>query len=614
MQNFTDIKNDPTNNNELNNFDISKKYSTLTDREKLLIYCKINGFNHIPVDIETFIKDDYYLGLVTSGGQGIYKYWHGMLQELFPNPVINRYPYISFGGAIGIGKSTVSKICALYTHHRVDCLADAWKTFNLIPGKPITFMAAHVSASVVEREFLDWFDETMKNSPYFQNLYNNPNIAYIASGIRDQISLGSDLLWSVLSEVNFYPKPEQAISKIDTAVIRFKSRFQEHRDFVGMVIVDSSARGDAGPQEQFELGRPKDELYVSKAPHWEVKPNVYRESKGKIFKVYKGDSKTYPYILDEDQKLPEDQDPGRIIKIPIQLLPEFKSDIIKSLQDLAGVSTSTGNSFFDGNISHLIKCCSIRNLIPDTIHVDFYDKKQNLYEQLYPMLQRIPKDKYLFAHLDLGLVTDHTGFSIVYFSHWVSEDGVTKEPVFVCPVTVSIDRIKGQQTSIWHIYQMLSFISKEFNILVSADTAFSAQILQDLERDGVPVRNISLDRTDTAAIYFKNIVNRERITIPENKRLMREVSDLRVTNKGKIDHPKLASVIFDNLDGTKIGSKDIFDSLAGALWSCHLSISEGSENGVNSSYTNQSKIIDKLSKTVQEETQETFQNMIEGIF
>lgn len=605
---------DSTNKIDFNQIDLSTEYSKLTEEEKILVFCKLKGMNHVPPGIEQFLCDDYYLGLITNGGSGIYQYWHDKLKEIYPSPVINKYPYISLGGAIGIGKSTLSKVCALYTHCKLDCMINPWKTFGLTEGKPITFMFAHVAAAVVEREFLDWFDNTMKKSPYFQNLYNKHNIAYIASGLRDQVSLGSDLLFSVISEANFYPKPEQAIGKINTAVIRFKSRFQKSRFLIGNIIVDTSAKGDNGPSEIFEYERPKNELMICKASHWEVKTKDYIESNNQTFRVYKGDSKTFPYVLDEDQKLPLDQDPGRVLEVPIQLYTDFKSDIIKSLQDLAGVTTSSGNAFFDGNISHLIKCCSVRNLIPDTIHVDFYDKNQNLYEQIYPMLQRIPKGTFLFCHLDLGLVTDHTGFSIVYFSHWESPDGVTKEPVYNCPLTVSIDRLKGQQTSLWHIYQMLSLLSKDFNILVSADTAYSQQILQDLERDGVPVRNISLDRTDTAAIYFKNVVNRERIFIPENKRLLREVSDLVVTPKGKIDHPKTASPIFDNTDGTRIGSKDVFDSLAGALWSCHISISEGEENGVNASYVKQLDILGKMTRSAQEEAQETFQGFVEGIF
>lgn len=593
---------------------IEEKYNNLSQEEKILIYCKLNGINHVPPTIDQFICDDYYLGTINNGGQSIYPYWREKLREMFPTPVTNKYPYWSLGGGVGIGKSTLSKIGALYTHAKLDCMINPWKTFDLQSGKPITFMFAHVSKEVVEREFLEFFEDVMKKSPYFKNLYNNHNIKYIGSGLRDQSSLGSDLLYAVISEANFYPSPEQALAKINTAVIRFLSRFQAKRKLIGNIIVDTSAKGENAVADQFERDRPQDELMICKAPVWEVKTKDYLESEGKTFRLYKGDSKTFPYVLEEGYDLPPDQDPQRVVEVPIQLITAFKSDIIKSMQDLAGISINTSNSFFGGDISHLIKCTKkIRNLIPDTIHVDFYDKKQNLYEQIKPMLEDVPKNKFLFCHLDLGLVTDHTGFSIVYFSHWSSEDGKTKEPNFICPLTVSIDRIKGQQTSIWHIYQMLSLLSKEYQILVSADTAYSQQILQDLERDGVEVRSISIDRTDQPAIFFKNTVNREKIMIPDNQRLLRECADLQVTNKGKIDHPKVASIGFDNPDGTKIGSKDVFDSLAGALWSCQLSLSENLEQGSANSYK-QLQVLNQMPKDPKEIVAEEVMDMMKSIF
>ena len=103
-------------------------------------------------------------------------------------------------------------------------------------GKPLTMMFSHLSISVVEREFLEWFKENKSKSPYFRNMYHNHSLAYVASGLRDQNSLGSDLVFAVLSEVNFVPKPEVAINKINTAVIRYKARFQKSRNFIGNIF------------------------------------------------------------------------------------------------------------------------------------------------------------------------------------------------------------------------------------------------------------------------------------------------------------------------------------------------------------------------------------------
>lgn len=618
---FMNIGIDPTQPLDLKTISMEQQYSNLTDEEKLMMYHRlVLKADHRICDIETFIKDDYFLGLITQGGNGIYDYWKDTMKQMYPSPVINKFPYISLGGAIGIGKSTFSRICALYTEHKVDCLINPWSTFGLMPGKPFVFMFSHMSISVVEREFLEWFKENKAKSPYFNKMYHDHNIAYIASGLRDQNSLGSDLLYGVLSEVNFVPKPEQAINKINTAVIRYKARFQKNRHFIGNIIVDSSASpiSEHNPQSVFEEERPQDELIILKASHWEVKKKDYKESNGKTFDVYLGDSKTSPYILSEGKKLPKDQDPGRILKVPVQLYSDFNADLRKAISDLGGKNISASNLFFDGNISHLMECCSTENLIPDTIRVDFYDKTQDLFEQMYPMISKIPIGTFLHVHLDLGLVTDHTGFSIVYFDHWDTEDGITKEPYYICPLTVSIDRIKGQQTSLWHIYQMLLKLSKDFSICVSADQFSSRQILQDLEREGVQTRYISVDKTDTAAIYFKNTVNREKIKIPYNERLIRECSDLQVVVKGKhiaVDHPKIASLIFDNKNGEHPeGSKDVFDSLQGALENCRLSLYEGNENGLNTGYIKQTQMLSKLTYDPKDECKKTFQGMLESIY
>ena len=67
----------------------------------------------------------------------------------------------------GIGKSTFSRICALYTEHKIDCLINPWATFGLMPGKKLVEMFSHMSISVVEREFIGWFKANKEKSPYY---------------------------------------------------------------------------------------------------------------------------------------------------------------------------------------------------------------------------------------------------------------------------------------------------------------------------------------------------------------------------------------------------------------------------------------------------------------
>ena len=70
----------------------------------------------------------------------------------------------------------------------------------------------------------------------------------------------------------------------------------------------------------------------------------------------------------------------------------------------------------------------------------------------------------------------------------------------------------------------------------------------------------------------------------------------------------------DNKDGKAIGSKDLWDSLASAIYSAQISISEGDEYGYNYTYRKQSNIIEHMSHDPREESRKIAQSMLEDIF
>lgn len=140
---------DPTKDltKELSEITLEKQYSTLTKAEKDLLVCKFLGLNKKPADIMRFISDDYFLGSesITNGGRAVFDYWKDRLKELFPDPLVNKYCYISFGGAIGTGKSFASKIIGLYTYHRLLCAKNLFTTLKLAPSAKIAFGFFHAS-------------------------------------------------------------------------------------------------------------------------------------------------------------------------------------------------------------------------------------------------------------------------------------------------------------------------------------------------------------------------------------------------------------------------------------------------------------------------------------
>ena len=437
--------------------------------------------------------------------------------------------------------------------------------------------------------------------------------------------LGTDLLFAVMSEVNFWPNEEKTMERVNSTFIRITSRFdvRDSLTLAGGIIIDSSSKSSQGPTEIFLENADPNFTWNCCPSHFEVRKNLYIRSNGKTFSIYKGDGKYPPKILNIDDSegkyiLEDDQDPDRIIHAPIQLLGEAKSDLIKFLQDKCGVSTSSSDSFFGGSIEHLTKCSTIRNKIPEVITVDFYDKEDRLIDKIEPMIRNIPRGTPMWIGLDLGVVDDITGISACSFDHWENING-TLVPKIKCHFVVGVSRIEGQETSLFHIEQLIEDLNERFNIIVSADQAFSKMILQNCDRLGI--RNngrISTDNTPCEpALYLKYIINNELIELPENKRLQREALDLRyVGPKRKVDHPKKASTspLFDNPDGSQKGSKDLWDSLASSVYSLKLSIDEGEEMGYGAGYQKQLSYLSKVTSDAREESAKTFQGFLEDIF
>ena len=120
------------------------------------------------------------------------------------------------------------------------------------------------------------------------------------------------------------------------------------------------------------------------------------------------------------------------------------------------------------------------------------------------------------------------------------------------------------------------------------------------------------------SLYLKNLILHKLISIPTNKRLLREAYDLKyVANKKgfKVDHPVKATqntAVFDTNDG--IGSKDVWDSLASACYSLKMSIDAGEESGYSNGVDKQLYVVKEMTRSAAEDSNQQFQSMLEGLF
>lgn len=532
------------------------------------------------------------------------------------------YPFLILSGAIGIGKSTVSRLCMANCYARLLCMKNPSKTLHLVP-KPFSFVVTHRDENVGYAEFIKWFkDEALMKVPFFKNVKRKFKLQFITSGpLGGRVGLGSDVLIYILSELNFYPNPERAQGIVESAYGRMTSRFNSQAlKMVGNLIIDSSSKGDNSSTEWFLDNSPRELTYYCHPTHFAVKPQDYVDSKGVTFPVYTGDGKYPAQILPEGYKLALDQDPERVINVPIQLKVEAKQNLIKMLQDKCGISTSSSDLFFNGSIKKLVECSrGIKNPIPEVVTVDFFDKTDRLIDKLQPAIDMIPFGTSIWIGLDLATNNDYAGISCVQFDHWEFM-GDSKMPKVKCYFTVAVARKDGQETSLHHVFDLIMALKKDYNVIVSADQAYSKQILQDCERENIKTNGrISTDNVPCEpALYLKNLIMQGLISLPENRRLQREAYDLRYvpTGKGyKIDHPTKATnnpQVFDRNNGK--GSKDVWDSLASACYSLKMSIDAGEEQGYSNGVDKQLHLVTDMVKSAKEDSNLQFQSMLENIF
>ena len=136
---------------------------------KNLLY---SDYEEIPVDIETFLKDDRYLGkgLVNSEGKfTIFPYWLETLKKIFPTNIDTAYNTVILTGAIGLGKSQIAVLCQLYLLYRMLCLKDPYIHYGLMPSDKITFSQINVTIDMAKGVAWDKIQQLLQSSSWFMS-------------------------------------------------------------------------------------------------------------------------------------------------------------------------------------------------------------------------------------------------------------------------------------------------------------------------------------------------------------------------------------------------------------------------------------------------------------
>jgi hypothetical protein len=551
-----------------------------SDDYPLKVFTALHSY---PVSVEQFISDPNFLG-----SDALYPVVLDALIEL-NNPVepgrehrarlFTKYTEAVFTGAIGTGKSTLAIYTMAYQLYVLSCYRQPQLAFDLDPTSEIVMVFQNRTERLAKAVDYDRFKALVEQAPYFKKHFRfdhrvkselrfpNRVIVKPVSG-ADTAVIGQNVIGGVIDEINFMDTIErssrshdgrrydQATALYESIARRRGSRFQRRGKLPGVLCLVSSRRypgqfTDTMEQERQrqlkETGQTSIFLYDKRI--WDVKPNAYS---GEVFQIFIGDLSRKPRILNEDAAVSSIDSP-LVIDIPVEHRPEFERDILNSLRDIAGVSTTAIHPYLT-NRDSVAGCFSDRRSIflPDEIEL--------LSQELNFHIDRVKQPDLLrFAHLDLSMTGDATGIVVGCVDRFMDiKRGGDVEVLPHIHIDLVLRVIPPRDGEIpYHRIRELLYLLRDSGVnlkFVSADSFQSVDMLQTLNLKGFMTGQRSMDRTSRPYEFLKSALYDGRVDIPHNETLLRELLALEFdAEKGKVDHPPA-------------GSKDLADSLAGVVY------------------------------------------------
>ena len=130
---------------------------------------------------------------------------------------------------------------------------------------------------------------------------------------------------------------------------RIKSRFIKNGKLLGKMFLVSSKKDEHDFLEVYIQKHKNDVenglMYLVEEPLWKVKPATTYS--GVTFPVAYGSKQLTPKVVEDGEDIEALKKMGyTILNVPIEFKRDFESDVLKSLQDLAGIALPGSTSYF----------------------------------------------------------------------------------------------------------------------------------------------------------------------------------------------------------------------------------------------------------------------------
>lgn len=542
----------------------------------------LQDYKEIPVDLDTFLCDDYYLGSTNRHGDAIYPYWRKGLHTIFDAG--NLYHECVFTGATRIGKTSTAITASTYMLYRLMCLRDPQKFFGKKDVSKFSVMFFNITKDLAKGVAYREFNDTVWASPWFRahgtRSQSERDFYYIPEGDKISIDFGSEASHSLgkqiyigfLDECSFAKAGVKDINKAkarmkelyDSVVARVEGTFRQQGEVFGKVFAVSSKKSDSDFMESHiekQLAAGNKHMLVLGGSQWDIMPPSMFSSD--TFNIAVGDRRHKGFVIENnsEESLKELKDQGyQILTIPIDMKSNFIADFDISLRDLAGIAVPGALSYISQE--SINECIGNRRnpFLNEILEIGTHD---NLTIEEFFHIEYVPeslKQNKIYIHVDLSLNTDRTGISGAGATSTKDiklDDGSYISMPFISHMfSISIQAPRGDKIPYSKILAFICWLRRSgFNVVMVSRDQFQSEYLGELlESQGFDSPKRSLDRTADGYTTLRSVLLENRIDMLDCEILQNELIHLqRDAITGKIDHPIG-------------GSKDVSDSFAGCVW------------------------------------------------
>lgn len=528
---------------------------------------KNNNFEEMPVDAKTFVEGEKYLAQpplsdvqydIVEAMSQIYRI-EDVIDILGPDKGTKYYKKYTKNEIIlqlgkGSGKDFTSTVACAYIVYKLLCLKDPARYFGKPSGDAIDIINVAINAAQAKNVFFKGFKTKIEKSEWFAGKYNakaesiefDKGITVYSGHSERESHEGLNLILAVLDEISGFAQEvgtgNDQGKTADNIYKAFRASVDSRFPDLGKVALLSFPRfpGDFISQK-YEASIMEKEV-ITYTHKFVMNPDFPDDLEGNYLEI----------SWDEDQ-ITSYKYPGVFalkrptwVVNPTRKIDDFRlaffTDMGDAMQRFACVPTFASDAFFKQK-DKLEKCMTLRNPI---------DSNKRFDESFKP-----DPDKVYFVHADLAQKHDKCAVAIAHVDKWVNlqvvRDYEQVAPIIIVDAVVWWEPKVEGPVNLSDVKQWIQNLRRQgFNIgMVTFDRWQSFDIQQELQAVGI--------RTDTVSVGKKHyedlamMIYEERVAMPYIPLLLDEMSELKIVNDKKVDHPRKKS-------------KDLSDAVTGAVF------------------------------------------------